>query len=123
MIKIFKHLESKRESWFFIVTFVVFFLLRLPSFFEPLWYGDEGIYEVIGFALNKGRGLYTGIWDNKPPMLYLTYAIFYGNQALVRVFSFLVGLLTIFVFFFLAKKLFAPHDKKDKASFITTGLF
>ena len=26
---------------------VVTFLFRLPSFFEPLWYGDEAIYLTI----------------------------------------------------------------------------
>src|SRR5258708_5448330 len=100
MIKLLKHLESRKEFWFLFTTSVVFFFLRLPSFFEPYWYGDEGIYEVIGFALNKGRGLYTGIWDNKPPFLYLLYALFNGNQPIVRIASCMVGILSVIVFYF-----------------------
>ncbi len=51
------------------------FLLRLPSFFEPYWYGDEGIYLALGQAMQRGAVLYRDIWDNKPPLLYLIYAI------------------------------------------------
>lgn len=50
-------------------------LLRLPSFFEPYWYGDEGIYLALGQAMQRGAVLYRDIWDNKPPLLYLIYAI------------------------------------------------
>ncbi|MDO8515143.1 MAG: hypothetical protein Q7S14_01460 [bacterium] len=54
---------------------LIVLLLRIPSFFEPYWYGDEGIYLVIGQALQRGAILYRDIWDNKPPLLYLIYAI------------------------------------------------
>ncbi|MEK7127740.1 MAG: hypothetical protein AAB838_03395 [Patescibacteria group bacterium] len=54
---------------------LLIFLLRVPSFFEPYWYGDEGIYLAIGQALQHGAVLYRDIWDNKPPLLYLIYAI------------------------------------------------
>lgn len=50
-------------------------ILRIPSFFEPYWYGDEGIYLAIGQALHRGAILYRDIWDNKPPGLYLIYAL------------------------------------------------
>src|SRR5258706_8978047 len=118
-MKFLAKLEKKRATWFLIITAFLFFLLRLPSLFEPLWYGDEGVYEVIGSALNKGRHLYTGIWDNKPPLLYYIYAIFNGNQASVRLFSLLFGLASVFVFFYLSKKLF----QNQKIEFITTGIF
>jgi len=52
------------------------FVLRIPSFFEPYWYGDEGIYLAVGQALQRGAVLYRDIWDNKTPLLYLIYAIF-----------------------------------------------
>ena len=119
MIKLLKHLESRKEFWFLFTTSVVFFFLRLPSFFEPYWYGDEGIYEVIGFALNKGRGLYTGIWDNKPPLLYVIYAIAGGDQPTVKIFSLVIGIFTLLAFFLLAKKLFI----RQKPTFIATAIF
>jgi len=50
------------------------FLARLPSLFEPFWYGDEGIFAAVGRNLNLGGTLYATAWDNKPPMIYLTYA-------------------------------------------------
>ncbi|MBP6098670.1 MAG: hypothetical protein KA477_01670, partial [Candidatus Levybacteria bacterium] len=53
--------------WYIIVFFVI---LRLPSLIEPIWYADEGIYEVIAHAMHNGRVLYSEVWDNKPPLLY-----------------------------------------------------
>ncbi|MBI4037707.1 glycosyltransferase family 39 protein [Candidatus Curtissbacteria bacterium] len=53
------------------------FVLRFPSLFEPFWYGDEGIFAAVARNLNLGGVLYETAWDNKPPMIYLTYqAIF-----------------------------------------------
>ena len=58
-----------------ILAFVLFvtFLFRFPSLFEPFWYGDEGIFAAVGRNLNFGGVLYQTAWDNKPPMIFLTY--------------------------------------------------
>src|SRR3989344_7861716 len=64
----------KRHYWYFVAIFTAIFLLRLPSLFEPFWYGDEGIFAAVGRNLNLGGTLYQTAWDNKPPMIYLTYA-------------------------------------------------
>lgn len=59
----------------FILTLI--FVMRFPSLFEPFWYGDEGIFAAVARNLNLGGVLYETAWDNKPPMIYLTYqAIF-----------------------------------------------
>lgn len=63
-----------RYEWLVILLFVVF-LLRIPSFFEPNWYGDEAIYLTLGNAFRKGLVFYRDIHDNKPPLLYLVAAI------------------------------------------------
>jgi len=97
---------KSRDLLFLIISSFIFFLLRLPSLFEPHWYGDEGIYQVIGMAINNGSLLYKDIWDNKPPFLYLLYALFDSDQFAVRVASLIFGLLSVIVFFFLTKKLF-----------------
>lgn len=55
---------------YWIVLFFIFLILRFPSLFEPYWYGDEGIYLVLGQAIRKGITLYSHIHDNKPPTLY-----------------------------------------------------
>lgn len=114
-----KKLEHSADVWFLLMTSFFFFLFRLPSFFEPYWYGDEGVYEVVGYAMRHRRMLYQGIWDNKPPLLYLIYALFDGNQPYVKFFSFLVGLTALYFFFALSKLLF--HNRK--AVFFATGFF
>jgi hypothetical protein len=50
------------------------FALRYPSFFEPRWYGDEGIFAAIAENMRAGRTLYAEAWDNKPPGIFVTYA-------------------------------------------------
>lgn len=101
-----------------LITFL-FSLLRLPSVVEPYWYGDEGIYQVIGIAINQGRILYREIWDNKPPMLYLIYALYNGDQFFIRLLSLAFGALSVIAFYFLAKKIY----KSKLASYISTTLF
>lgn len=112
-------IEKTRDFWFLVITSCFFFLLRLPSLFEPYWYGDEGIYEVLGASMNNGRLLYRDIWDNKPPILYAIYALFGGDQFAVRLLSLVFGLASVIVFFLLAKKLFG----QTRSVFIATCLF
>ena len=119
MRKLLVKLQSSQAFWFLLVTSVVFFILRLPSLFEPYWYGDEGIYEVIGLALSRGRLLYQGIWDNKPPLLYVLYSFFGGDQQPLKLLSFFAGLLSVWGIYFLSKKLFA----KFYPVAVTTGIF
>lgn len=116
----FAHLEKTKDFWFLIIISFVFFLFRLPSLFEPYWYGDEGIYQVIGMALKQGRLLYAEIWDNKPPLLYVLYALFSSDQFSLRLVSLIFGLFATVAFFFLAKLLFSTSKK---IIFYTTSLF
>src|ERR1035437_10505514 len=118
-MKLLTKLEKSFESWFLIGISVIFFLLRLPSLFEPDWYGDEGVYQVLGISIKAGKLLYRDIFDNKPPFLYLLYSLVSSDQFMIRLISLIFGLLSIFVFFYLAKKLF----ENAKASYIATTLF
>src|SRR3989344_790865 len=110
---------NNREILFLAIILLIFSLLRVPSVIEPYWYGDEGIYEVIGSALSQGRILYAEIWDNKPPLLYLIYSVFAGDQFYVRLVSILTGMAAVVFFFLLAKQLF----KKDVSVYFSTILF
>jgi hypothetical protein len=114
-----KKLLHSTEDRFLLITLLLFSLLRLPSFFEPNWYGDEGIYQVLGRAVRTGRVLYSGIWDNKPPLLYLTYALVDANQFWIRFLSYLAGFFAVVVFYMLCKKVFTSKH----ARFLSTGLF
>jgi len=49
--------------------------LRVPSLFEPRWYTDEGIFAAVAHDLLRGHMLYSEAWDNKPPLIFATYAV------------------------------------------------
>lgn len=106
MMQVLARLEKSKEFWMIFCSSVVFVFLRIPSLFEPYWYGDEGIYHVLGLGMRHGRLLYRDIWDNKPPLLYLVYGLFNADQFLIRLASLVFGLLTVIVFFLLARQLF-----------------
>src|SRR3989344_7555790 len=120
-MKILKGLEGSRQFWFVIFTSFLFFILRFPSLFEPLWYGDEGIYQVVGTSLNHGKLLYSQIFDNKPPLLYWLYSIFQSDQFSIRLISLVFGALAVIMFFFLSKKLF--NNAKSNIPLLTTFIF
>ncbi len=119
MIKLIEKLEKSFDFWFLLLSGATFFILRIPSLIEPYWYGDEGIYHVLGFGIRHGRLLYRDVWDNKPPLLYLIYAFFNSDQFLIRFFSAVVGVLSLIVFFFLCKNLFKTNYKKKYAAIPT----
>ncbi|MBA3723556.1 MAG: phospholipid carrier-dependent glycosyltransferase, partial [Candidatus Levybacteria bacterium] len=108
-MKLLSHLEKNKTFWSLVSLCILFFLLRLPSIIEPYWYGDEGIYHVLGLALNQGQVLYRDIWDNKPPLLYVIYALANSDQMTVRFISLIIGLLSVLAFFLLAIKLFTSN--------------
>lgn len=118
-----KGLENNKQFWFVIFTSFLFFILRLPSLFEPLWYGDEGIYQVIGRSLNHGKLLYSQIFDNKPPLLYWLYASLQSDQFAIRLASLIFGILTVIMFFFLSKKLFKKAKNNNNIFILTTFIF
>lgn len=122
-MKLLAKAEKNKDTWFLIKASFFFFLLRFPSLFEPNWYGDEGIYQVLGMGMRTGRILYKEIFDNKPPLLYLIYAIFNADQFALRLASLVFGILTLIVFFFLAKKLFNYNRESQKLTIIVTSVF
>lgn len=120
-MKILKGLEKSREFWLVIAASLLFFVLRFPSLFEPLWYGDEGIYQAIGISLNNGKLLYAEAFDNKPPLLYWIYSFFNSDQFLIRFASLIAGAVSVIFFFLLSKKLF--RNNKNNIHIVTTFIF
>lgn len=96
---------------FLIVLIIVFLFLRIPSLFEPYWYGDEGIYLVLGQGIRKGLILYNQIHDNKPPTLYYLAAL---SQTVFgfRLLLVLVMTPTIYAFHRLSKIFFSQKASK-----------
>ncbi|HBU68772.1 MAG TPA: hypothetical protein DEE98_00130, partial [Elusimicrobia bacterium] len=98
---------KKNEALAWLVVFSV--VLRITSWFEPYWYGDEGIYLVLGQALRRGLVFYRDIHDNKPPLLYLLAAVA-GGVTWFRVILTVWFGATVVVFYRLMEKLF-PKNK------------
>jgi len=96
---------------------ILFLFLRIPSLFEPYWYGDEGIYLALGQGIRHGLLLFQQIHDNKPPTLYYLAAL---SQTVFgfRLLLLLVMIPTIYFFNRLAKKFLSPKLTK-----ISTLLF
>lgn len=115
----FIRLGKSKTVWYLLGISFLFFLLRFPSFFEPDWHADDGLFEAIGLALGKGQVLYVQISDNKPPLLYLLYALFHSDIFTLRLVSFLFGLLSVLAVFFFSQKLFG----KRQISMLTTLIF
>lgn len=105
----------KYKYWF--ILFLIFLVLRIPSLFEPYWYGDEGIYLTLGQAIKKGITLYSQIHDNKPPTLYYLAAI----SQTVFGFRFLLILFMIPTIYFFNK--LSQFFLSLKASKIATFIF
>ncbi len=119
-MKLITRLEKNRSFWFLLIISFIFFLLRWPSLFEPYWYGDEGIYQAVGMLINSGQPLYSGAWDNKPPLLYVLYALFNSDQFLIRTLSLIFGLISVWIFYVTANKLFG---RSLKSVVISTAFF
>lgn len=110
-------LKALVKHKFLILIIVLFILLRLPSLFEPYWYGDEGIYLTLGEGIRQGLTLYSQIHDNKPPMLYYLAAL--GQTVFgFRLLLFMVMIPTVYFFHRLAKKFFHHNTAR-----LTTILF
>ena len=57
--------------FFGVVAGTVF--LRLPSFFEPAWHTDEGIFAAVAERVLHGGTLYADAWESKPPLFIYIY--------------------------------------------------
>lgn len=99
----------KLKSWIehhepVLYMLILLVVLRLPSLFEPYWYGDEGIYLTIGQALRHGVELYKGIHDNKPPLLYLVAALSGGTLFWFKFSALLANFFSVIFFYSLCTK-------------------
>lgn len=97
-LKRFDHwLDSHFLVWILLAVMAV---LRLPNFFEPYWYGDEGIYLAIGTALRHGGILYQTIVDHKTPLIY--YLAMVPSLVSFRVLLFIFSSVSILGFYILS---------------------
>ncbi len=85
-----------------LILLLIVLVLRVPNFFEPYWYGDEGIYLTIGNALRNGSSLYQSIIDHKTPLIY--YFSMVPSQMWFRVLNLVWSGASVLLFFFLANR-------------------
>src|SRR5438552_15830795 len=88
----------RRARWI-VPGFLLYAVLRLPSFVEPHWYSDEAGYVSVARSLLRGRVLYAGIWNNKPPLHLWTItgvvSLFGSSEAALHALTFVSGALTL----------------------------
>lgn len=96
--------EKRALSVLFLL--ILIFFLRLPSVFEPYWYGDEGITLTIGQQVKRGLVLYKDVVDNKTPLLYFLASkmVTLFNFKLLTLFWVLISLL----YFLKLARVFTP---------------
>lgn len=67
-------LALDRRTLILVACFVAgTLLLRLPSFFEPPWHTDEGIFQAVAQRVAGGGQLYADAWESKPPLFLYVY--------------------------------------------------
>lgn len=96
-----------KSNIFVIIFLALFIILRLPSLFEPHWYGDEGIYASIAYAIEHGKKLYIDVFDNRLPGIYYLYTLATSDsrQLVMRIFNIGAGVITLFGIYVTGKKL------------------
>lgn len=89
-----------------IFMIILALYLSLQSHFMPFsdfnLGHDAGIFAYIGFGIKKGLVLYTELWENKGPLLYLIN--FFGVLINERYGIFLIELLSLFIAILFAYK-------------------
>jgi len=91
---------KKKEIIIILLLILLVIILRIPSLFEPYWYGDEGITLTVGQTIRNGGILYKDIADNKTPLLYFLTSIFYTLPLLrLLLFFWVIGLVVVFYHF------------------------
>lgn len=103
------------------ITLLAVFILRIPSFFEPYWYGDEAITLTLGEGIRQGLMLYRDIHDNKPPLLYLFGALA-GNVFWLRVILAFWNSISIIFFWKLASLLWPKNPSLARTAAIIFGI-
>lgn len=104
-------------NWMCFLLLIIL-ILRIPSFFEPYYYGDETIYLTVGEAMKQGVTLYSGVHENKPPLLYILAAIA-GNLFWFKVILAAWNIVSIVVFWKLTEVIF----KQKSVQKVATSIF
>ena len=100
--------RSRWLVWTSLLCIIAAFLLRIPAIVAPFG-PDQGLYATIAWAMEHGLRLYTDLFEQKPPGLYLTYrmgfAIFGSKASSVFWLDYVAAALTTLALFDLCRRL------------------
>lgn len=105
------HPDYKNLDWktVFLVLFIVAFFIRFPFFFRDYIDRDESTFILLGQSWVDGHLPYTQLWDLKPPITFLYFALiikFFGKSFFaIRLFGTLMVALTALFTYGMATKL------------------
>jgi len=112
--------KTETPRWLTILLFITL-IFRIPSLFEPYYYGDETIYLTLGQGIRQGVPLYGSLHDNKPPLLYLVSAVAGNIFWLKAILAFWTMATTIF-FWKLTRVLFPNKQKLQKVAVVVFAI-
>lgn len=108
-----------------ISFFALSFLVRFPYFFKAVYDWDESTFILLAQTLLEGDLPYLDLWDNKPPLLFSTYAAFIAafgpSVAAVRAGGAAMVALTALFCGLLARRLAPSALPSDAQSWVPTG--
>jgi hypothetical protein len=107
--------------WLFILLSLVL-VLRIPTLFEPYYYESEMVYLTMGQAIREGVPLYSGLYGNEPPLLYIAAAIA-GNLIWLKALLTMWHLGTVYIFWRLTSVLFPKKERLQKVATVIFALF
>lgn len=104
--------EFIKKNKVLILLIILALLLRFPWLYTTME-KDEGIFGYSAWRLLSGDG-YAKIRDDKPPLLYMLYAIpiyFFGNSIIpVRIFNNVLFVTSVIFFFQLTRHFFPKKN-------------
>lgn len=74
-LKVFERLSRANTPLIFLIFLIGSLILRLPFFFRDYVDRDESTFILMAQSLVDGNLPYTQLWDLKPPLLFLIFAI------------------------------------------------
>lgn len=116
-------MKIKNFNTLVFAFFVIFvFVLRFPSFLQPIMSNDESLYLLMAKSMLEGHAPYTAVWDNKPIGIYIIYCLallIFGNSVTSLFIAGAVAIATTCYFLYL---LGSKINEDNKSIGLLTGI-
>lgn len=74
--KIYEWSTQHQEILVFVALLFFSLMIRMPFFFRSVIDWDEATFILMGQSILEGNLPYVELWDNKPPLAFVPYALF-----------------------------------------------